>query len=127
MYEFFIFLNFDNSCAPYVYQKLMCTRYVSKDVTLNLSSIKLLLTKGLFVCASPATICHYRWQISTRPVSSARSPLFGPDPSLTRPGSMQPRAGPGTDKRAGPRQETKHGGLARHDSFTYKPVKPFLH
>jgi hypothetical protein len=31
---------------------------------------------------------------------------------------------PGTNKRAGLGQETRHGGQARHDSFTSKPVKP---
>jgi hypothetical protein len=39
--------------------------------------------------------------------------------------------GPGradTDKRTGLGQETRHGGLVRHDPFTSKPVKPaFLH
>jgi hypothetical protein len=35
---------------------------------------------------------------------------------------------PGTNKRAGLGQETRHGGLARHGQFTSKPVKPvFLH
>ena len=35
---------------------------------------------------------------------------------------------PDTNKRVGLRQETRHGGLARHDPFTSKPVKPaFLH
>jgi hypothetical protein len=35
---------------------------------------------------------------------------------------------PDTNKRAGPGQKTKHGGLARHNPCTSKPVKPaFLH
>jgi hypothetical protein len=35
---------------------------------------------------------------------------------------------PGTNKRVGLGQETRHGGLARHDPFTSKHVKPtFLH
>jgi hypothetical protein len=35
---------------------------------------------------------------------------------------------PGTNKRAGLGQETRHGGLARHGPFTSKHVKPaFLH
>jgi hypothetical protein len=35
---------------------------------------------------------------------------------------------PGTNKRVGLGQETRHGGLAQHDLFTSKPVKPaFLH
>jgi hypothetical protein len=33
---------------------------------------------------------------------------------------------PDMNKRAGPRQETKPHGLARHDSFTSKSVKPFF-
>jgi hypothetical protein len=38
------------------------------------------------------------------------------------------RSEPDTNKRAGLGQETRHGGLARHDPFTYKPVNPaFLH
>jgi hypothetical protein len=38
------------------------------------------------------------------------------------------RSEPGTNKRAGLRQETRHGGLARHGPFTSKSVKPaFLH
>src|SRR5688572_15228361 len=32
---------------------------------------------------------------------------------------------PSTNKRVGLRQETRHGGLAQHDPFTSKPVKPF--
>jgi hypothetical protein len=49
----------------------------------------------------------YRCPISTRPVSPARSPLFGPGPSPARPGSMRARAGParisgpGSDKKLG--------------------------
>jgi hypothetical protein len=31
---------------------------------------------------------------------------------------------PGTNKRAGLEQEIRHGGLARHDPFSSKPVKP---
>jgi hypothetical protein len=62
---------------------------------------------------------EYRCPISTRPVSPARSPLFGPDPSPAR---------PDTNKRVGLGQETRHGGLARHGPFTSKSVKPaFLH
>jgi hypothetical protein len=35
---------------------------------------------------------------------------------------------PGTNKRTRLGQETRHGGLARYDMFTSKPVKPaFLH
>jgi hypothetical protein len=35
---------------------------------------------------------------------------------------------PDTNKRAGLRQKTRHGGLARHGPFTSKPVKfAFLH
>jgi hypothetical protein len=58
----------------------------------------------------------YRWLISTRPASPARSPLFGSGPS--------PLFGPGKNKRSGLGQETRHGGLAQHDPFTSKPVKP---
>jgi hypothetical protein len=36
----------------------------------------------------------YRWPISTRPASPARSPLFGPDLSPAQPGSMRARADP---------------------------------
>jgi hypothetical protein len=58
---------------------------------------------------------------STKPVVWARS----------EPGTARFYAGPGrpgTNKRAGLGQETRHGGLARHDPFTSKPVKPtFLH
>jgi hypothetical protein len=49
----------------------------------------------------------------------------------SEPGTTRFYAGPGrpdTNKRGGLGQETRHGGLARHDPFTYKPVKPaFLH
>jgi hypothetical protein len=75
-----------------------------------------------------------------RPASSARSPLFGPGPSPAWPGSMRAWAEPGTarfyagpgrpgtNKRAGLGQKTRHGGLARHNPFTSKPIKPaFLH
>jgi hypothetical protein len=34
------------------------------------------------------------------------------------------RSEPGTNKWAGLGQETRHGGLAQHDPFTYKPVNP---
>jgi hypothetical protein len=60
------------------------------------------------------------------------------DPSMkpaiwaqSKPGTTRFYAGPGwsdTNKRAGLGQKTKYGGLARHDAFTSKPVKPaFLH
>jgi hypothetical protein len=38
------------------------------------------------------------------------------------------RSEPGTNKRAGLRQEIRHGELARHGPFSSKPIKPvFLH
>jgi hypothetical protein len=61
----------------------------------------------------------YRWSISTRPASPARSPLFGPGPSPVL-------CGPGTNKQARLGQETRHGGLARHGPFNSKPVNPFF-
>jgi hypothetical protein len=45
----------------------------------------------------------------------------------SEPGTTRFYAGPGrhgTNKRARLGQETRHGGLARHDPFTSKPVKP---
>jgi hypothetical protein len=50
----------------------------------------------------------------------------------SEPGTARFYAGPGqpgTNKRAGlGQEETRHGGLARHGSFTSKHVKPtFLH
>jgi hypothetical protein len=49
----------------------------------------------------------------------------------SEPGTARFYAGPGrpdTNKWAGLGQETRHGGLARHSSFTFKHVKPaFLH
>jgi hypothetical protein len=43
------------------------------------------------------------------------------DPVLCGPGPGRPD----TNKQIGLGQETRHGGLARHDPFTYKPA--FLH
>jgi hypothetical protein len=63
----------------------------------------------------------YRWPISTSPTSLARSPLFGPDPSPAR--FYAGPGWPGTNKRVGLGQKTRHGGLARHDTFIFKPVK----
>jgi hypothetical protein len=54
--------------------------------------------------------CGYRFPISTRPASLARSSLFGPGPSPARPGSVRAWTGFG--------QENRHGGLARHEPFT---------
>jgi hypothetical protein len=49
----------------------------------------------------------------------------------SEPGTTRFYAGlgqPGMNKQAGLEQETRHGGLARHDPFTSKLVKPaFLH
>jgi hypothetical protein len=45
----------------------------------------------------------------------------------SEPGTARFYAGPGrpgTNKRAGLGQETRHGGLARHGPFTSKPVNP---
>jgi hypothetical protein len=36
------------------------------------------------------------------------------------------RSEPGTNKRAGLEQETRHGRLARYGPFTSKPVKPIF-
>jgi hypothetical protein len=60
---------------------------------------------------------HEAREPDTKPVIWARS----------EPGTVRFYAGPGrldTNKRAGLGQETRHGGLARHDPFTSKPVKP---
>jgi hypothetical protein len=60
---------------------------------------------------------HEAREPDTKPVIWARS----------EPGTARFYAGPGrpgTNKRAGLGQETRHGGLARHDPFTSKPVKP---
>jgi hypothetical protein len=60
---------------------------------------------------------HEAREPGTKPAVWARS-----EPDTTR-----YYAGPGrpnTNKRAGLGQETRHGGLARHDPFTSKPVKP---
>jgi hypothetical protein len=49
----------------------------------------------------------------------------------SEPGTTRFYAGPGrpgTNKRVGLGQKTRHSGLARHGSFTSKPIKPaFLH
>jgi hypothetical protein len=50
---------------------------------------------------------NYKWPISTRPASPARSPLFGPGPSLARPGSMRVLAGP--TRISGPGSDRKLG------------------
>jgi hypothetical protein len=60
---------------------------------------------------------HEAREPGTKPVVWARS----------EPGTTQFYAGPGrpgTNKRAGLGQETRHDGLARHGPFTSKPVKP---
>jgi hypothetical protein len=60
---------------------------------------------------------HEAREPDTKPVVWARS----------EPGTTRFYAGlgrPGTNKRAGLEQEIRHGGLARHDPFTSKPVKP---
>jgi hypothetical protein len=47
----------------------------------------------------------------------------------SEPGTVRFYAGSGrsgTNKRAGLGQETSHGGLARHDPFTSKLVKPVI-
>jgi hypothetical protein len=49
-------------------------------------------------------------------------PIVWPGPSMARSGFMRARAGPA--RISGPGQETRHGGLARHDPFISKPVKP---
>jgi hypothetical protein len=60
---------------------------------------------------------HEAREPGTKPVIWARS----------EPGTTRFYAGlgrPGTNKRAGLGQETRHGGLARHGPFNSKPVKP---
>jgi hypothetical protein len=58
--------------------------------------------------APQATLrCRYRCPISTRPVSPARSPLFGSGPSPARPGYMRGRAGPA--RISGPGSDRKLG------------------
>jgi hypothetical protein len=60
---------------------------------------------------------HEAREPGTKPAVWARS----------EPGTPRFYAGPGwpgTNKRARLGQETRHGGLARHDPFTSKPVKP---
>jgi hypothetical protein len=60
---------------------------------------------------------HEAHEPGTKPAVWARS----------EPGTARFYAGPDrpdTNKRAGLGQETRHGGLARHDPFTSKPVKP---
>jgi hypothetical protein len=60
----------------------------------------------LDVVAGPVS-SGYRWPISTRPVSSARSPLFESSPSLPRFDYMRVRigpariSGPGSDRKLG--------------------------
>jgi hypothetical protein len=47
----------------------------------------------------------------------------------SEPGTARFNAGSGrsnTNKQAGLRRETKHGGLALHDPFTSKPVSPLF-
>jgi hypothetical protein len=60
---------------------------------------------------------HESREPGTKPVVWARSE---PDTARFYAGSGRP----GTNKRAGLGQETRHGGLARHGPFTSKPVKP---
>jgi hypothetical protein len=60
---------------------------------------------------------HEARESATKPVIWARS----------EPGTARFYAGPGrpgTNKRAGLGQETRHVGLARHGPFNSKPVKP---
>jgi hypothetical protein len=62
----------------------------------------------------------------------AREPSMKPTVLVwSEPGTTRFYAGPGrfdTNKRTRLGQKTRHGGLARHDPFTSKPVKPaFLH
>jgi hypothetical protein len=52
----------------------------------------------------------YRCPISTRPVSPARSPLFGSGPSPARPGYMRARAGPA--RISGPGSDRKLGTVS---------------
>jgi hypothetical protein len=63
---------------------------------------------------------HEAHKPGTKPVFWARS----------EPGTARLYVGPGrpdTNKRAGLGQETRHGGLARHDPFSSKPVKPVFY
>jgi hypothetical protein len=64
---------------------------------------------------------HEAREPSTKPAVWARS-----EPGTTRFYAGLSR--PGTNKQVGLGQETRHGGLARHDQFTSKPIKTvFLH
>jgi hypothetical protein len=64
---------------------------------------------------------HEARELGTKPAVWAR---FEPDTARFYAGTGRP----GTNKRAGLGQETRHGGLAQHGPFTSKPVKPvFLH
>jgi hypothetical protein len=60
---------------------------------------------------------HEARELGMKPVVWAQS-----EPGTTR--FYAGPARPGTNKRAGLGQKTRHGGLARHGPFTSKPVKP---
>jgi hypothetical protein len=63
---------------------------------------------------------HEAREPGTKPIVWARS----------EPGTTRFYAGPGrpgTNKRAGLGQETRHGGLAWHDPFTSKHVEPVFY
>jgi hypothetical protein len=69
---------------------------------------------------------NYRCTESTEHKSPARSTFLaqydpGPARFYTGPGR------PGTNKRAGPEQETKHGGLAQQSRLSLSPSNPFFH
>jgi hypothetical protein len=60
---------------------------------------------------------HEARELDTKPAVWARS-----EPGTAR--FYAGRGQPGTNKRAGLGQETRHGELDRHGPFTSKPVKP---
>jgi hypothetical protein len=77
-------------CQPYV-RFLVYSGFKFQNIKVKFWSIKRFLE---ITNENIISDVEYRWPISTRPASLAQSPLFGPDPSLARSGSMRVRPGP---------------------------------
>jgi hypothetical protein len=69
---------------------------------------------------------NYIWLISTTPLGPARSPLFGPDPSPAKSGSMRVRVGPARISGSSPDRKLSTVGWPGTVRLPHSPSNPLF-